>query len=98
MSRVIDVITRTRQLDGSFSKREQLVADFVLSNLEKAATLSQLEIAQAASVSVATVNRFCLALGCDGFREFKIRLAQSVAVSMQYICLLYTSPSPRDRG
>jgi len=85
MSRVIDVITRTRQLDGSFSKREQLVADFVLSNLEQAATLSQLEIAQAASVSVATVNRFCLALGCDGFREFKIRLAQSVAVSMQYM-------------
>ncbi len=85
MNRVIDVITRTRQLEGSFSKREQLVADFVLSNLEKVATLSQLEIANEAGVSVATVNRFCLALGCDGFRDFTIRLAQSVAVSLQYM-------------
>jgi len=85
MSRVIDVITRTRQLEGSFSKREQHVADFVLSNLEKVASLSQLEIAKEANVSVATVNRFCLALGCDGFRDFTIRLAQSVAVSLQYM-------------
>jgi len=85
MSRVIDVITRTRQLEGTFSKREQLVADFVLSNLEKVSTLSQLEIANETGVSVATVNRFCIALGCDGFRDFTIRLAQSVAVSLQYM-------------
>jgi len=85
VSRVIDVITRTRQLEGTFSKREQLVADFVLSNLERVSTLSQLEIAEQAHVSVATVNRFCLALGCDGFRDFTIRLAQSVAVSLQYM-------------
>jgi len=85
MNRVIDVITRTRQLEGSFSKREQLVADFVLSNLEKVSTLSQLEIANETGVSVATVNRFCIAIGCDGFRDFTIRLAQSVAVSLQYM-------------
>lgn len=85
MSRVIDVISRTRQLDGTFSNREQLVADFVLSNLESVATLSQVEIATNAGVSVATVNRFCVTLGCEGFREFMLRLAQSVAVSMQYL-------------
>ncbi|MFT5895537.1 MAG: RpiR family carbohydrate utilization transcriptional regulator [bacterium] len=85
MSRVIDVISRTRQLDGTFSNREQLVADFVLSNLENVATLSQVEIAINAGVSVATVNRFCVTLGCEGFREFMLRLAQSVAVSMQYL-------------
>jgi len=85
MNRVIDVISRTRQLEGSFSKREQLVADFVLSNLESVANYSQAEIAQQAGVSVATVNRFCVAVGCDGFRDFTIRLAQSVAVSLQYL-------------
>lgn len=85
MSRVIDVISRIRQSEGTLSKREQLVAEFVLSNLERVTTLSQLEIANEAGVSVATVNRFCLALGCSGFRDFTIRLAQSVAVSLQYM-------------
>jgi RpiR family transcriptional regulator, carbohydrate utilization regulator len=31
------------------------------------------------------VNRFCTTVGCEGFRDFKIRLAQSVAVSLQYL-------------
>lgn len=85
MSRVVDIISRLRQLDGKFSKREQMVADLVLSRLEDCAQASQHEIAEAAKVSVATVNRFCQALGCEGFRDFQIALAQSVAVSMQYL-------------
>ena len=97
MNHIIDIISRLRQLDGNFSKREQLVADFVLSNLEVLPQLSQHEIAESAHVSVATVNRFCQSLGCDGFRDFQITLAQSIAVSLQYLCLLYTSPSPRDQ-
>ena len=85
MTTIVDIISRVRQREGSFSKREQQVADFVLSNLEQIAHLSQHDIAKAADVSVATVNRFCLAVGCEGFRDFKISLAQSVAVSLQYL-------------
>ncbi len=85
MNRPIDLISSIRQLEGIFSKREQLVADFVLSNLEEISWLSQNDIAKAAEVSVATVNRFCVTLGCEGFRDFKITLAQSVAVSLQYL-------------
>ena len=85
MTRFIDVISRMRKLDGKFPKREQRVADFVLSNLERATRLNQNEIAEEAEVSVATVNRFCRTVGCEGFRDFKIRLAQNVAVSLQYL-------------
>lgn len=85
MAKVVDLISQMRSLNGAFSKREQLVADFVLNNLENIAYLSQHEIAQAAGVSVATVNRFCQTLGCDGFRDFQIRLAQNVAVGLQYM-------------
>jgi DNA-binding MurR/RpiR family transcriptional regulator len=84
MNKVIDLISRMWALNGSLPKREQLVADFVLNNLDKISFLSQHEIAQAAGVSVATVNRFSVTTGCEGFRDFKIRLAQSVAVSQQY--------------
>jgi RpiR family transcriptional regulator, carbohydrate utilization regulator len=85
MAKVFDVILQMRTLDGKFPKREQRVADFVLSHLELAAQMTQSEIAKAADVSVATVNRFCQTLGCEGFRDFKILLAQSVAVSLQYL-------------
>ncbi len=85
MLMVIDIISEMRGLDGSFPKREQRVADYILANLEDVAHLSQSQIAEATDVSVATVSRFCKSLGCEGFRDFKIRLAQSVAVSLQYI-------------
>lgn len=85
MATVIDIISQLRTRSGTFPKREQRVADFVLSNLENIAFLRQAEIAEGADVSVATVNRFCVTLGCDGFQDFKIRLAQNVAVSLQYM-------------
>jgi DNA-binding MurR/RpiR family transcriptional regulator len=85
MSKVIDIISHLRALEGTFPKREQLVADFVLASLEEISFLSQHEIAEATNVSVATVNRFCTTIGCEGFRDFQIRLAQSVAVSLQYL-------------
>ena len=85
MAAVIDIISQLRNRNGTFPKREQSVADFVLANLENIAFLRQAEIAAGAGVSVATVNRFCVTLGCEGFRDFKIRLAQNVAVSLQYM-------------
>lgn len=85
MAKIIDIISQLRTLDGTLPKSEQAVADFVLTNLERISFLSQQEIAEATDVSVATVNRFCTSLGCEGFRDFKIRLAQSVAVSLQYM-------------
>ena len=85
MVAVIDIISQLRKLNGAFPKREQRVADFVLANLENIAFLRQAEIAEGADISVATVNRFCVTLGCEGFQDFKIRLAQNVAVSLQYM-------------
>ena len=85
MAAVIDIISQLRKLNHTFPKREQRVADFVLANLKNIAYLRQAEIADGADVSVATVNRFCVTLGCEGFKDFKIRLAQNVAVSLQYM-------------
>ena len=43
------------------------------------------DLARHCKVSKPTVVRFCRTLGCEGYREFKLRLAQHLAVSMQYI-------------
>lgn len=83
--RVLDLITEIRRLDGSFARGEQRVASYVLDHLEEVVYLNQSGIAAAADVSVATVNRFCQTLGCQGFKDFRIAFAQSVAVSLQYL-------------
>ncbi|MEP3245523.1 MAG: MurR/RpiR family transcriptional regulator [Sneathiella sp.] len=85
MLKIIDIISQLRQMDGSFPKQEQKVATHVIENLETVAYQKQDEIAEASGVSVATVNRFCQTLGCEGFKDFKIQLVQSVAISLQYL-------------
>lgn len=82
---VTDVISALQRLDGSFAAREQKVADYVKAHLEDISTMTIAELAGAVGVSTPTVIRFCRTLGCDGFREFKLRLAQNLAVSMQYL-------------
>ncbi|HPE61374.1 MAG TPA: MurR/RpiR family transcriptional regulator [Thiolinea sp.] len=82
---ISDVISALHRQDGRLAAREQKVADYVKSNLEQISTMTIAELAQAAGVSTPTVIRFCRSLGCDGFREFKLRLAQNLAVSLQYL-------------
>lgn len=80
-----DLISNLRRLDGTLPAREQKVADFVGANLEHISAMTIAELAGACGVSTPTVVRFCRSMGCDGFREFKLRLAQNVAVSLQYL-------------
>ena len=58
---------------------ERLVAEFVLRHPNQAIDLPFGEIAARAGVSQPTVARFCSALGFSGLREFKLRLAKSLA-------------------
>lgn len=82
---VADVISELRMHDGKFASREQKVADFVKANMGAVTDMTIAKVAEAADVSTPTVIRFCRTLGCEGFREFKLRLAQNLAVSQQYL-------------
>lgn len=97
MSKVVDIISQMRKLEGAFPKREQKVADYVLGNLEKVAYQRLSEIAEASGVSDATVNRFCQTLGCAGFKDFRISIAQNVAVSLPYLGEQSDDPAPKDQ-
>lgn len=81
----IDLISALREHKGQFPSREQKVADFVEEHLSEISDMTIAQVARACGVSTPTVVRFCRTLGCDGFREFKLRLAQNLAVSLQYI-------------
>ncbi len=64
---------------------ERRVADVVLADVTFSVDASNAEIARKADVSEPTVTRFCRAIGCDGVRDFKLKLAQSVVVGRLYL-------------
>lgn len=95
---VLDLISVLRRTNGEFAPREQRVADFVMENLEAVSQMVIADLAEACNVSTPTVIRFCRTLGCDGYRDFKIKLARNVAVSMQYLAPSQESSAPRDNS
>ena len=60
------------------------MARYILAQPDKIIHLRIVDLAQYANVSEPTVVRFCRAIGCDGFQEFKLLLAQHVAHNPSY--------------
>lgn len=65
-------------------KSERKVADFVLKNPLGVIHMRIVDLAKEAAVSEPTVVRFCRAVGCEGFQDFKLALAQQLASSPSY--------------
>ena len=68
--------------NGEFKlrKSEQKVANWIVDNVDHITTLSITIIAQKTGVSQPTIVRFCRALGCKGYQDFKIRFAEGLAI------------------
>lgn len=62
-------------------KSERKVAEYILANLATVIRLRIVDLAKLAEVSEPTVVRFCRAIGCNGFQDFKMALAQQLAAS-----------------
>jgi DNA-binding MurR/RpiR family transcriptional regulator len=60
-------------------RSERKVADLVLARPDEVIHMRIVDLASAAQVSEPTVVRFCRAIGCEGFQNFKVALAQSTA-------------------
>lgn len=60
-------------------KSEQKVADVIIADPDASVQSSIQTIASRAAVSEPTVIRFCRALDCVGFQQFKLKLAQDLA-------------------
>ncbi|MFI4938803.1 MAG: SIS domain-containing protein [Burkholderiales bacterium] len=65
------------------SKSEKKVAHAVLNDPNLAILGNITALARNAAVSEPTVVRFCRALGYDGWQEFKLKLAQSLALAVR---------------
>jgi len=76
-------LIRLRGLYPSLKAALKKVADLILKQPEMAIYASVNEVAAAATVSEATVMRFCRTLGFRGFQDFKIALARELVSPMQ---------------
>lgn len=73
--------TIRHQLD-SLSKSEKKVAQAVLKNPGQAVEKNITSLAKSAQVSEPTVVRFCRTIGYDGWHDFKLKLAQNLALAL----------------
>lgn len=75
-------IARHSVLRNTLSQSESRVAQYFLDNMD-AAYKSITEIATESGLAYSTIIRFCKKMGCTGFQEFKILLAQDLATIRQ---------------
>lgn len=79
-----NILEKIRHSKTQFRRSEQKVADYVLSYAKEVIHMRIVDLATEANVSEPTVVRFCRALGCDGFQDFKLRLAQVLAKETRF--------------
>nr|WP_067295350.1 MurR/RpiR family transcriptional regulator [Marinobacterium profundum] len=84
-SNSVNLLEQIRQRLDSLNKSEHKVATVILRDPQTATRLSITALAQASGVSEPTVNRFCRGFDNRGYPDFKIQLAQSLAVGMPYV-------------
>ncbi len=77
---MLDII---RQSLSRFTRSERRIAEVILDNPSTAITWSISDTARIANVSEPSVVRFCRRLDCDGFPDFRLKLAQQLAVQQQ---------------
>ena len=92
-----DILSQIKDSYGELRPAERRVADVVLADVTFSVDASNAEIARRADVSEPTVTRFCRAIGCDGVRDFKLKLAQSVVVGRLYLAPV-PPPEPNENG
>ncbi|HYK74511.1 MAG TPA: MurR/RpiR family transcriptional regulator [Pseudoneobacillus sp.] len=74
----ISILIMIKSVYQSLSKAEQKVADFVLKNADETIYSSVTLLAEKAGVGETSVIRFCRKLGCRGFQDFKLSIAQDL--------------------
>ena len=73
---LLELIVRAKE---ALRKSDQRVAEVVLDRPAEVVDMTLATLAAEAGVSEPTVVRFCTAIGCDGFRDMRVKLAHSLA-------------------
>jgi RpiR family transcriptional regulator, carbohydrate utilization regulator len=75
-----NILEVARKKHHELRKSDRKVCDVVLADPKRMINATVAETAEWAGVSQPTVIRFCNAIGCQGYQDFKLRLAHSLAL------------------
>jgi RpiR family carbohydrate utilization transcriptional regulator len=79
------MLSRIQRIAGDLTPAGQAVAAWVLSHPGRAKDSTLAAVALAAGTSEPTVIRFCRSLGLKGFRELRLRLAETLSRPASYL-------------
>ncbi len=97
MSALLDIVASLREAAQSGGRAGRALAALVLADPDFVTHATIGEVARRAGVSEPTVTRFCRSLGCLGMRDFKVRLAQALAVGGRYLKPIAIGPDGAGR-
>lgn len=80
-----DIVARLREVAETGKNSDSQVAAAILADADFATHASIDKLAEKAGVSEPTITRFCRMLGFEGTRDFKVKLAQSLAIAGRFI-------------
>lgn len=75
------LLAKLKNQNKDFTKASRKIAEVIMADSDWAINSAISGVAKRAGVSEPSVNRFCRALGCRGFPDFKVQLAQELAHS-----------------
>jgi DNA-binding MurR/RpiR family transcriptional regulator len=78
-------VARLHEIAARGSRADRKLGAAVLADPGFATQATIACLAERAEVSEPTISRFCRTLGCEGLRDFKLRLAQALAVTGRYL-------------
>ncbi len=78
MEKYLDVTKIINAEYNKLSKGQKLIADYILTNYDKAAFMTASKLGEAVGVSESTVVRFANAIGFEGYRELQEQLQEVI--------------------
>ena len=81
---MLPLLQRIHSQKESLRKSERKVCDYVLAHIAQVIHMRIVDLAEACDVSEPTVVRFCRAIECTGFQDFKLQLAQHIASQQEF--------------
>lgn len=79
------MLKEVAKIRDTLTKAELRLAEVILKQPETIITMSMVDLKKAADVSDPTILRFCRRLGCNGYPEFKVRLAQGLSPAAPFV-------------
>jgi len=80
-----DILLTLRTLLPDLSKAHRQIAEMVLADPQWSVQSNVADLAERAGVAKPTIVRFARAVGCEGLKDFKLKLAGSLALGTTYL-------------